>query len=1253
MSNEEMDTSENNYHCRKKKLRCHACSYTTWSSENFVAHCLDHTKENLFICEHCDFKTNYRYTIKKHNLKCIKNQKKRFSECFNIAIDEIVNHHILSLSDIINLICSKDKSLDTNTIGLATTEFLKCLECTFETGNQKILKLHSQIHVEVKKCTECNFESKDADTFKDHLISHFKSDNIKEQKVRDKKEPHLSVKRFKCSDCSYKTKYKKSFDAHCAEHKNIKLFKCDDCDFESNYKNCLIRHSLYRCSKKTELNSNKNCVFVQSKNTEFSSLSLSEIMLLIFNKRKSLDENASVPSSTEPLKCQECIQKCPECGYESTNDTETFKDHLIKIHLDQPTSESESAPSSLRKRSKQFNKTFVDILSDEEKNEITVNDKNQDSNFEDEMSNEEIDTRDNKYLRTKKKFRCHDCSYTTCKSEDLVAHCLDHANKKLFKCEHCDFKTNYKRSLRNHNFKCLKNHENSLSECFGIAFDKNLDYHLLSLSEIISLICNKGKSLDHNTSDETTTEIFKCLECPFETRNQKILNLHSQIHVEVKKCTECNFESKDTATFKDHIIVHFKHKNIEEQKMFKCSDCSYKTKYKESHDAHCAEHKNIKLFKCDDCDFESNYKKGLKRHSLNHCSKKAKLNSNNNCVVNQSKKTEFSSLSLSEIMILIFNKRKLLEENASVPSPAEPLKCCECNFETENPKYFEFHSQIHSEVQKCPECGYESTNDTETFKDHLITHLGQSRSDIESVPYSFKSNKTFKEYFSNEEHSEVKMKREFVSHLLLHNKDKTDCGYISTNLDNIKVYTLSDIISMICDSVNEVNQDKNLNSETKLHKCSQCSFECSDEVQLSQHLSSHSTEEKFICSQCSFEGTNQSDLDSHLQTHSTFKCSKCLCEFSDIVSWNSHRCELKSDNVFKCLRCNFETKNKKHFTLHSQIHAKLRKCTECNFSHLHRNKFQSHLMTHLPKKLYSCTECGYKTNLIHKLKVHFLNHAGKKVFHCPKCDYKTNHKANLRNHIENHLEFKSYRCSECNYSTSQSFSLKLHILDHSQKKLFLCSECDYGCNSKTRMSRHVLQHSKEKLYKCSRCDFETNYIKNLKDHEARRHGGSFSYACSHCDFKCYKRSSLTAHSVIHSNTKLLKCPECSYECKKNLKLHMINMHSKTKIYKCSQCKYEGNHRSNFLTHIRTHSNERKFSCSECSFACNRKDNLKVHMTTHLKEKLSCAECSYKCSNKQQYSAKNSLSSYYLCISFLKLNKSTITMIIAKFKKCIV
>ncbi|RXG68707.1 hypothetical protein Avbf_05849, partial [Armadillidium vulgare] len=591
------------------------------------------------------------------------------------------------------------------------------------------------------------------------------------------KKDNLNIKKFKCDYCSYKTKYERSYNAHWAKHKNV--------------------------------------------------------ILLIYNKRKLLDENTS-PSPAEPLKCSECnfeaedqnclylhsqihseVHKCPECSYKST-DTETFKDHLIKIHLGdftsenesvpyslrkrsrQPTktgtSESESVPYTLRKRSRQPNKTDTDESSDEDHSEISGKHKHEDSDLEDELvddsdfEDELVDDSDfedelvniTEYCNEPRRKRR--CNYATRKNENFVAHCLDHANKKVLKCDHCDFKTDFKRSLRNHKLNCIKNQENILNNCFNKAIDENVDYHSLSLTEMINLICNQDKSLDHNTSDETTTEVLKCLKCRFETGNQKILNFHSQIHVKVKKCMECNFESKDTDTFKDHLISHFKCENIKEQKKFTCSDCFYETKYKESFDAHCANHKNIKLFKCDDCDFESNYKRALVSHNLNHCPKKTELKSNENCVVNQSKDSQYFSLSLSEIMLLIFTKMKSLDENASVPSPTEILKCPECSFETENSKYFEFHSQIHSEVQNCPECGYEST-DTETFKDHLITHLDRE---------------TFKD------------------HLIGHFKHK---------------------------NINEQN----------MFKCCDCSYETKYKTSFDAHCAKHKNIKLFKCDDCDFE----------------------------------------------------------------------------------------------------------------------------------------------------------------------------------------------------------------------------------------------------------------------------------------------------------------------------------------------------------------------------------------------------------------
>ncbi|RXG68711.1 hypothetical protein Avbf_05847 [Armadillidium vulgare] len=218
-----------------------------------------------------------------------------------------------------------------------------------------------------------------------------------------------------------------------------------------------------------------------------------------------------------------------------------------------------------------------------------------------------------------------------------------------------------------------------------------------------------------------------------------------------------NEKNKNSGNFKlksNSSLETFKKDNLKIKK-FKCDYCSYKTKYERSYNAHCAKHKNVKLFKCNSCDFETNYESDLIRHNFKHCSEVSKLNSTRNCD-NQLENSNYFSLSLSEVMLLIYNKRKLLDANTSIPSPAEPLKFSECNFEAEDQNCLDLHSQIHSQVHKCPECSYKST-DTETFKDHLIKiHLCHFKSESESVPYSLRKrsrqpNKTVTDESSDEE----------------------------------------------------------------------------------------------------------------------------------------------------------------------------------------------------------------------------------------------------------------------------------------------------------------------------------------------------------------------------------------------------------------------------------------------------------------------------------------------------------------------
>ncbi|RXG61069.1 Zinc finger protein, partial [Armadillidium vulgare] len=1268
-----IDITEDYDEPRRKKR----CKYATRKNENFVAYCLDHANKKVFKCDHCDFKTNYKRLLRNHKLNCIKNQENILNNCFNKAIDENVDYHSLSLTEMINLICNQDKSLDRNTSDEATTEVLKCLECTFETGDPKIFNLHSQIHVEVKKCTECNFESKVVDTFKDHLISHFKCKNIREKKIRDSKKPHLNTKKysyiFKCCDCSYITKYKTSFDAHCAEHKNLKLFKCDHCDFESNYKSHLVSHKLNRCPKKTELNSNKNCVVNQSKNSQSFPLSLSEIMLLICDKRNSLDENVSVSPPTEPLKCSECSfetenqtyfefhsqihseeQKCPKCGYEST-DTGVFIKHLIKAHLDQSTIKSESAPS-FRKRSKQFDKIAIDDPSDEGHIKISGKQKREDSDFEGESVDvAEVDTLNSDESRRKKWFNCPDCSYVSCNSSSFVFHCLNHIKGKLFQCEHCDFKTNYRHTIKKHNLKCKKNQENSYSECFNIAIDENVNYHLLSLSEIINLICYKEKLLDINPTGLSTNEVLKCLECEFETGNTKILNLHSQIHLGVKKCTECNFESADTETFKDHLIDHFKHKNVNEENMFKCCDCSYETKYKTSFDAHCAKHKNIKLFKCDDCDFVSNYKRHLVSHKLNRCPKNAKLNSNKNCVVNQSKNSQYFSLSLSEILLLIYKKRNSLDENASVPSATESLKCPECSFETEHQKYLEVHSQIHSEVQRCPECSYEST-DTETFKDHLLkTHLNLSASESEFVSYSFRkrsrqSNKIVVDDSSDEEHIEILGKR----------KRREDSDF-EDEMENID--------SHFEDELEDVTEESTLDSDKrrrkKRFKCDACSYATCNNSDFVAHCLNHANEKLFQCEHCDFKTNYRYTIKKH-----NLKClknlenslSECfsiaidenvnyhLLSLSEIInlicnkdkSLDINPTGLATKEVLRCLECTFETGNQKIFNLHSQIHVEVKKCTECNFESADTATFKDHLIGHFKhknikeRKFFKCCDCSYETKYKTTYDAHCAEHKNIKLFKCDDCDFESNYKRHLESHKLSRCPKRvklnsSKNCvSEC-FSIAIDENVNYHLLSLSEiinlicnkdksldinptglatKEVLRCLECTFETGNQKILNLHSQIHLGVK--KCTKCNFESADTETFKDHiighfKHKNVNEENMFKCCDCSYETKYKTSFDAHCAKHKNIKLFKCDDCDFES--NYKRHLVS-------HKLNHCPKKNELNSNKNSVVNQSKNSQSLSLSEIMlFIFNKRNSLYENVSVSSPtEPLKCSECSFETEN---------------------------------------
>ena len=122
-----------------------------------------------------------------------------------------------------------------------------------------------------------------------------------------------------------------------------------------------------------------------------------------------------------------------------------------------------------------------------------------------------------------------------------------------------------------------------------------------------------------------STETFKCIICPFETRWKETLIYHGTTHRTEKpfKCEypSCNFESKLQGGTRTHEKIH-----STDSRIFPCTICSYRAKLKAKLRRHMATHQTDDPFKCNfpSCDYTAKIKEYITRHKkVNHAESEA------------------------------------------------------------------------------------------------------------------------------------------------------------------------------------------------------------------------------------------------------------------------------------------------------------------------------------------------------------------------------------------------------------------------------------------------------------------------------------------------------------------------------------------------------------------------------------------------------------------------------------------------------
>lgn len=153
-----------------------------------------------FKCSQCSFETNDKSRFKAHQNKH-KGIKFQCNICMQTYTEENnVKQHI------------KDKHTENGSVKVH-----KCSECTYETKYSSRFRVHRNKHKGIKyQCNVCMVTFAAKASLKKHIMYKHTKDG--------------SAKVHKCSECSYETYYKNCFQRHLSRHRpGVKPFECDIC----------------------------------------------------------------------------------------------------------------------------------------------------------------------------------------------------------------------------------------------------------------------------------------------------------------------------------------------------------------------------------------------------------------------------------------------------------------------------------------------------------------------------------------------------------------------------------------------------------------------------------------------------------------------------------------------------------------------------------------------------------------------------------------------------------------------------------------------------------------------------------------------------------------------------------------------------------------------------------------------------------------------------------------------------------------
>ncbi|XP_064023395.1 zinc finger protein 335 isoform X3 [Pogoniulus pusillus] len=104
------------------------------------------------------------------------------------------------------------------------------------------------------------------------------------------------------------------------------------------------------------------------------------------------------------------------------------------------------------------------------------------------------------------------------------------------------------------------------------------------------------------------------------------------------------------------------------------------------------------------------------------------------------------------------------------------------------------------------------------------------------------------------------------------------------------------------------------------------------------------------------------------------------------------------------------------------------------------------------------------------------------------------------------------------------------------------------------------------------------------------------FSCKICTALFTGRAEMERHKRAHVGPSTFKCPDCPFTAAlwPEVRSHMVQ-HASLRPHKCSHCSFASKNKKDLRRHVLTHTNEKPFACQICGQRFNRNGHLKFHM----------------------------------------------------------